>query len=116
MQDPVYALGHSSQELERLSAQERLIGPATRRFFRDAGIRAGMRVLDVGSGAGDSAFAAADLVGESGEVIGTDRAAEAVATATDRARARGLRNASFRGSGPVQITFDPPVAAGAGGD
>jgi len=50
MEDPTYTLGHSSQELEHLSAQERFIGPATRQFFRDAGIGAGMRVLDIGSG------------------------------------------------------------------
>ena len=97
---PVYALGHSDRELERLSAQERLIGPATRQFFREAGIGAGMRVLDVGSGAGDAAFLAADLVGETGEVIGTDKAAAAVAAATERAQARGLRNVSFREGDP----------------
>jgi ubiquinone/menaquinone biosynthesis C-methylase UbiE len=30
-------------------------------------------VLDVGSGAGDVAFLTADLVGKTGEVIGTDK-------------------------------------------
>ena len=32
-----------------------------------------MRVLDVGSGAGDVAFLAADMVGDTGEVVGVDR-------------------------------------------
>ena len=36
--NPVYALGHSDQELERLGAQARLIEPITRRYFGDAGI------------------------------------------------------------------------------
>jgi hypothetical protein len=44
MVNPAYALGHSDQELERLSAQERLIGPATRLFFREGGIGTGMRL------------------------------------------------------------------------
>jgi ubiquinone/menaquinone biosynthesis C-methylase UbiE len=35
-----------------------------------------MRVLDVGSGAGDVAFLAAALVGAAGEVVGIDRFAE----------------------------------------
>ena len=74
-QHPAYALGHSDRELDRLSAQARLIDPVTRRFFHDAGIVPGMHVLDVGRGAGDVAFLVADLVGESGEVIGVDRLA-----------------------------------------
>jgi ubiquinone/menaquinone biosynthesis C-methylase UbiE len=51
-----YVLGHSSREIERLKAQAQLIDPITTRFFREAGIVPGMRVLDVGSGAGDVAF------------------------------------------------------------
>jgi predicted methyltransferase len=63
-----YVLGHSDREFERLNAQARLVDPITRPFFREAGIVPGMRVLDVGSGAGDVAFLVADLVGETGEV------------------------------------------------
>ena len=111
MGNPVYALGHSDRELERLRAQERLVGPATRQFFGEAGIDTGMRVLDVGSGAGDTAFLAADLVGETGEVIGTDKAAAAVVAATARAKARSLRNVSFREGDPGEMTFDRPFDA-----
>jgi hypothetical protein len=50
-------------ELERLSIQARLIAPITRGFLLDGGIAPGMRVLDVGSGAGDVAFLVAELVG-----------------------------------------------------
>lgn len=108
---PVYVLGHSDRELERLSAQARLVGPVTRQFFRDAGIGAGMRVLDVGSGAGDCAFLAGDLVGETGEVIGTDWASSAVDAATERANAKGLRNVSFRKGDPTETIFDRPFDA-----
>jgi cyclopropane fatty-acyl-phospholipid synthase-like methyltransferase len=58
-----YMLGHSDQELARLSEQARIIGPITRRFFLEAGLTPGMRVLDIGSGAGDVSFLVADLVG-----------------------------------------------------
>jgi SAM-dependent methyltransferase len=107
----VYSLGHSDQELERLSIQARLIGPITRRYFVEAGIVSGMRVLDVGSGAGDVALLAADLVGEKGEVIGTDRAATALAAARERATARSLRNVTFREGDPAEMTFDQPFDA-----
>lgn len=111
MKNPNYALGHSDRELERLGKQARLIGPITRQFFCEAGIVAGMRVLDVGCGAGDTSILAAELVGESGEVIGTDKAAAAVAAATQRSHARGLRNVSFREGDPTQMTFDRPFDA-----
>ena len=40
----------------------------TERLLRDAGIEPGMRVLDVGIGAGDVALLAAELAGPSGSV------------------------------------------------
>jgi hypothetical protein len=42
-----YVLGHSDVELQRLAPQARLIDPITRRFLVSAGVREGMRVLDV---------------------------------------------------------------------
>ncbi len=67
-----YELGHSDRELKRLRLQAELIDPFTRQYYRDAGIEQGMRVLDVGSGGGDAALVAAELVGEAGEVVGVD--------------------------------------------
>ncbi len=109
--DRSYVLGHSERELERLNQQAQFIDPITRRFLRSAGIIPGMRVLDVGSGAGDVAFLLADLVGTGGEVVGTDRSAAALATARQRADARSLRNVSFREGDPAGMTFDRPFDA-----
>jgi ubiquinone/menaquinone biosynthesis C-methylase UbiE len=103
---PSYALGHSNREVERLSAQARLLEPLTREFLRQAGVVPGMRVLDVGSGAGDVTFLAAELVGNTGTVIGTDRAAGALAIARARAEARSLHNVSFVEGDPSEMTFD----------
>jgi SAM-dependent methyltransferase len=106
IRQPAYALGHSTQELERLSAQAQVLDPLTRQFFREAGIERGMRVLDVGTGTGDVAFLAADLVGTTGEVIGVDKAPAALAIARARAEARSLHNVSFREGDPTEMTFD----------
>ena len=106
-----YVLGHSDRELDRLNKQARLVDPITRRFLRAAGISAGMRVLDVGSGAGDVAFLAAELVGDRGEVVGTDRSPAALATARQRARARSLDNVDFREGDPAEMTFEAPFDA-----
>jgi SAM-dependent methyltransferase len=108
---PAYALGHSDRELDRLSAQARLIDPITRRFFHGAGIIPGMRVLDVGCGAGDVAFLVADLVGDSGEVVGVDRAPNALAAAKARADGQSRRNVSFREGDPAQMAFERPFDA-----
>jgi SAM-dependent methyltransferase len=90
-----YELGHSDWELERLKRQATLLDPITRVFYREAGIAEGMRVLDIGCGAGCAALVLAGLVGESGAVIGIDRAPAAVASAVERVRKLGKRNISF---------------------
>src|SRR4030081_562610 len=87
-----YVLGHTDGELQRLTTQASLIDPITRQFLRDAGVTAGMRILDIGSGAGHVAALAAGLVGDAGMVIGVDRSPAAVEAATALATARSLYN------------------------
>ena len=106
-----YVLGHSDQELARLNEQARIVEPITRRFFGDAGLVSGMRVLDVGSGAGEVSFLAADLVGDTGTIVGVDRASAAVEVARARAIASGRRNVSFREGDAAEIKFDEPFDA-----
>jgi SAM-dependent methyltransferase len=90
-----YQLGSGAAELERLDLQGRVLAPATRAILQTAGVRRDMRVLDLGSGAGDVAFAAAELAGPAGEVVGIDQSPDAVAKATARAGQRGLSNVRF---------------------
>jgi 2-polyprenyl-3-methyl-5-hydroxy-6-metoxy-1,4-benzoquinol methylase len=101
-----YALGHSEEELERLTRQARAFEPFTRRFLQEAGIAAGMRVLDVGSGSGDVAFLVSELVGPTGTVIGTDASAEAVHWAGERAKLRKLTNVVFVEGDPTKMHFE----------
>src|SRR5262245_7046982 len=101
-----YALGHSSSELERLIAQAKIVSPFTRQVLQDGGLSKCMRVLDVGSGAGDVAFLAADLVGPSGEVMGIDRSLDALKAARSRVRDMGNRNISFHEGEPSEMTFE----------
>jgi SAM-dependent methyltransferase len=110
-QQSTYALGHSEQELERLSRQAQAFEPFTRQLLQQAGINTGMRVLDVGCGSGDVAFLAGELVGPDGEVIGADRATAAVQRATARAQAREVRNVKFLEGDPTEVQFDRPFDA-----
>ena len=70
--DPAYVVGRSEGEARRLERQAELFELPTRRLFEAAGISSGMKVLDLGSGAGDVAFLAAELVGPTGRVVGVD--------------------------------------------
>ena len=75
------------------------------RLFALGGVRPGHRVLDVATGAGDPALAAADLVGPSGRVVGIDLAPEMVAAARERA---GDRQQVEFAEGDVDALGFPP--------
>lgn len=66
-----------------------LAGDFTEEVLRRAGLRRGMRVLDVGCGSGDLTLLASWLVGPSGFVLGVDRSAQSLALAECRAAAAG---------------------------
>jgi SAM-dependent methyltransferase len=80
-------------EDERLLAQSRLIDPDTKRLLEAAGLAPGMRVLDLGSGSGNVARLAAELVGPDGAVVGIDKDPEAVELAR---RHTSAPNVEFR--------------------
>lgn len=101
-----YVLGHAEREIDRLTTQARFLEPITRRFFVEAGVGPGMRVLDFGCGAGDTSFLAAELVGSSGAVVGVDPASQAIALARSRAQELGTSNVSFLESGLPELTLD----------
>jgi ubiquinone/menaquinone biosynthesis C-methylase UbiE len=91
-----YALGHTPEAFQRLLMQGQLFNPFTRRLLEDAGLRAGMHVLDLGCGPGDVSLLAAEVVGEQGSVLGVDTNASVLQIAQARAQAAGLRQVSFQ--------------------
>jgi ubiquinone/menaquinone biosynthesis C-methylase UbiE len=85
-----YQLGHADVEIRRLLLQGRLYNDHTEHALHRAGLRPGMRVLDVGCGPGDVSFIAARLVGPTGTVVGVDASAEVIGLARGRAAEQGL--------------------------
>jgi SAM-dependent methyltransferase len=67
----------------------------TTRFFKDAGISTGMRVLDVGCGSGDLSFFVAGLVGTEGSVVGIDHDLTALRVARQRIEAENTPSPEF---------------------
>lgn len=94
-EDTTYTMGRTQAETERLIRQSRMYSGLTRRMLTEAGLSHGMRVLDIGSGAGDVAMAAAGLVGPKGRVVGVDVNTEILETARTRVAQAGHDNVEF---------------------
>src|SRR6202012_5482926 len=90
-----YALGRSPEEYARLALQAEILKPMTQRLFAEAGIGQGMRVGDLGSGAGNICMLLGEMVGPDGSVVGIDVDEDALAHARRRVSARGLSNVTF---------------------
>jgi SAM-dependent methyltransferase len=101
-----YALGRSVAETRRLIRQAQIYGPITRQFLVSAGIGSGMKVLDVGSGAGDVALLLADLVGPRGSVVGVEMNQAILETARERVSAVGWTNVTFLDGDVTSIVLD----------
>jgi 2-polyprenyl-3-methyl-5-hydroxy-6-metoxy-1,4-benzoquinol methylase len=106
-----YVLGHADVEVQRLLLQGRLYNHYTEHALRLAGLRPGMRVLDVGCGPGEVSFVAARLVGRNGSVLGIDAAADIIEVARARAAAQDLRHVSFQATPIAEVVLDEPVDA-----
>jgi tRNA A58 N-methylase Trm61 len=91
-----YVLGHNDVEVQRLLPQGRLYNDYTEHALMLAGLRPGMRVLDVGCGPGDVAIIAARPVGPTGTVLGVDAAPEMIELARARASEQGLAAVHFK--------------------
>lgn len=109
--DDTYVLGHVDAEIQRLLLQGRLYNDFTEHALRLAGLRPGMRVLDVGCGPGDVSMIAARLVGPDGTVLGVDAAADVVELARTRAADQGVETVSFEATAIDDISLREPVDA-----
>ena len=89
-------LGYEAGDLDRIPADAIDSFAGVGHFFHLAGLRAGERVVDLGSGSGMDSFIAALEVGPSGAVVGVDMTDAQLAKATRLAEAHGLRTVSFR--------------------
>src|ERR1700734_3682671 len=90
-----YVMGHNERERGRLSLQGAMLAPFTMQLFRRAGISAGMKVLDIGSGVGEVACLAAELGGHEGRVTALDIDERALEIGRTNAKSLGLRNVEF---------------------
>ena len=86
---------------------ERNLAFLNHRLIGDARLRAGQRVLDLGSGTGYPALLAAQAVGGQGSVVGLDLAEAMLAVARKKAKALGLANVTFQAADITALPFGP---------
>ena len=89
-------LGYDPEVVDALpdEAVESFAGVANPFSLRD--VKAGERVIDLGSGAGFDCFIAAGKVGSKGHVVGIDMTEEMLTKSRKTAQAMGLSNVEFR--------------------
>ena len=112
--DDGYVMGRTEAERARLSQQDRIFAPHSENLFRQAGIAAGMRVVDVGCGVGDATALLARIVGPAGSVIGVDQDAASLEAAERMVAGAGLSNVTFQQRTLPDIDLDAPTDALAG--
>src|SRR5260370_8486384 len=112
--DATYVLGHPSGEEQRLQRLGQLQYASTRHLLTQAGIVPGMKVLEVGSGAGDVALLLADLMGLTGSAVGVDIYPTVLETARARLQAAGFERATFLAGDIREAVLDTDFDAGVG--
>ena len=85
-----YVLRGGQWGYDRLKLLARIKRDDTLELLLRAGIRPGMRCLDLGCGGGEVTFDLAAAAGPEGSVIGVDMDAEKLALARESARERGI--------------------------
>ena len=91
---PDYVLGTHDAEHARLGKQHSLWRELVHDGWKRAGIVAGNRVVDVGSGPGFATMDLAEIVGKNGRVVAVEISGKFVQEVNDQAKARGLNHVS----------------------
>lgn len=85
--------------------QLRFLQVSAKRLIEVAGIREGARLLDVATGTGVIALAAASLVGPGGKVVGIDLSPEMLARAKEKLAQAGNANVEFMEGDTERLEF-----------
>jgi ubiquinone/menaquinone biosynthesis C-methylase UbiE len=93
--------------------EARLSAPLSERMLDLARLTPGMRVLDLATGRGEPAIAAAQRVSPGGEVLGVDVSASMLAMAKERADREGVTNLTLQTGDAASLDADggPPFDA-----
>jgi len=99
----------ASQKECRLKEPEESVDPgqiAHEALLKELASKKGMRVLDIGSGTGETVLAIAEKVGPTGKAVGVDLTPEGIASSREKAKQRKLQNvAEFHQANALELPF-----------
>jgi SAM-dependent methyltransferase len=104
--ESTYVLATGEAAAHRLRILHKLYGPGTRRVLRAAGLRRGMRALDLGCGVGLVTALLTRLVGQEGLAVGIDASREQLALARQNMPA-GSTNTTFVAASATDTGLPP---------
>jgi predicted O-methyltransferase YrrM len=90
-----YILATGERGIDRLKLLATIFDPMSHKLLRNAGLREGMRVAEIGCGVGLIALWIAAQIGVSGSLVAVDSNEEQLRIAEQNAAAAGLKNISF---------------------
>lgn len=93
MSESVYALNVGRDGFDRLALVQRIYGPTSREWLLRAGLRPGMRALELACGTGAMTRVIAELIGPDGSLVAVDNSDDQLETA--RAACGGLGSIEF---------------------
>jgi SAM-dependent methyltransferase len=92
----IYVLATGERDVERLRILNAVYGPASQAALRQAGLREGARVVEVGCGVGNMTCWIAGQVGPGGSVVGIDKNPAQLNQARKQAAQLQLSNVTFQ--------------------
>jgi len=107
--DEHYILATGGKDTKRLRLLHDVYGPGTQALLRRAGLRPGLRVVEIGCGSGNTACWVAEQVAPGGSVLAVDVSPEQVEQASRQAADRHLKNIDFQ----VADAYAPRLPEGA---
>ncbi len=90
-----YILNVGKEGKDRLELMSQFLNPYSRQFLLGTGIQSGMRVLEIGCGAGAMTTWLAQQVGQSGHITALDSSAEQLQVTRERMQRSGLNNVDY---------------------
>jgi len=104
-----YILATGGKDARRLRLLHDVYGPGTEALLRRAGLRPGLRVVEIGCGSGNTACWVAEQLGPDGRILAVDVSPGQIDQARQQARSRNLGNIEFQ----VADAYSPRLPEGA---
>ncbi len=106
-----YILGTGTDELSRLGIQHRVWADAAVGAWKKAAVLPGSHVLDLGCGPGHATFDIAQMVTETGRVLGVDASPRFLGYLNSQAKSRGLPHVSAQEGDAENLLATLPKAS-----